>query len=194
MWRYTNLNRGTMVENTWIDYLSAIGSVTTPVLVLLLTAVGWKYRQSLERRFKLEEQLREDRIEIYNKILEPFIILLTSDNAWKSDRKYKGKDKNQTAINQILTLGYRKTSFKLSLVGSDAVVQSFSNLMQYFYNQSDEGINPDKGNLREMMSLLGTFLLEIRRSMGNESTKIDNWGMLEWFLTDIRKLRSGKPA
>jgi hypothetical protein len=183
-----------MVEKTWIDYLSAIGSVATPILVLLLTAVGWKYRQSLERRFKLEEQLREDRIEIYNKILEPFIILLTSDSAWTSDKKNKGKDKNQTAINQILTLGYRKTSFKLSLVGSDAVVQSFSNLMQYFYSQSGGGKNPDEGNLRDMMSLLGTFLLEIRRSMGNETTKIDNWGMLEWFLTDARKLRNGKMA
>jgi hypothetical protein len=40
-----------------------------------------------------------------------------------------------------------------------------------------------------MMSLLGAFLLEIRRGMGNETTKLDNWDMLEWFLTDARKYR-----
>lgn len=116
-----------MVEKTWIDYLSAIGSVATPIFVLLLTAVGWKYRQSLERRIKLEEKLREDRIEIYNAILEPFIILLTSDKAWQTDKRNKGIDKNQVAVNKMLTLDYRKVSFKLSLVGSDAVVKSFNN-------------------------------------------------------------------
>ena len=25
--------------------------------------------------------------------------------------------------------------------------------------------------------------------MGNESTRLDNWDMLEWFLTDARKYR-----
>ena len=39
------------------------------------------------------------------------------------------------------------------------------------------------------MALLGTFLLEIRRSMGNEATKLTNWQMLEWFLTDARTWR-----
>jgi len=181
-----------MIEKTWIDYLSAIGSVATPILVLILTAVGWKYRQSIERRIKLEEKLREDRIDIYNAILEPFIILLMSDAAWQSDKKNKNKDKNQIAIDQMLSLDYRKVSFKLSLIGSDDVVRSFNNLMQYFYNQSGNRQNPEAGKLREMMSLLGTFLLEIRKSMGNEATKIDNWGMLEWFLTDARKLKSGE--
>ena len=33
----------------------------------------------------------------------------------------------------------------------------------------------------------GTLLLEIRRSMGNESSKLTNWQMLEWFITDVRK-------
>ena len=40
-----------------------------------------------------------------------------------------------------------------------------------------------------MMSLLGTFLLEIRKSMGNETTALDNWDMLEWFLKDARRFR-----
>lgn len=183
-----------MIEKTWIDYLTAIGSVATPIMVLILTAVGWKYRQSIEHRIKLEEKLREDRIEIYNAILEPFIILLMTDAAWESDKKNKGKDKKQIAVSQMLSLDYRKVSFKLSLIGSDDVVKSFNNLMQYFYNQSGDGQSPDMNKLREMMSLLGTFLLEIRRSMGNEATKIDNWGMLEWFLTDARKLKSGQMA
>lgn len=183
-----------MSEKTWVDYFIAIGSITTPILILALTGIGWKYRQVMERKLKLEEQLRDDRIEIYNKILEPFILLLMSETAWKSDKNNKNKDKNELAASQMLTLEYRKVSFKLSLLGSDAVLTAYNNLMQYFYNRSNDAQKPTIENLGEIMALLGSFLLEIRRSMGNESTKIDNWGMLEWFITDARKMRAGSKS
>lgn len=178
-----------MVESNWLDYLSAIGSVATPILVLVLTGVGWKYRQSMERKIKLEEKLRDDRIEIYNKILEPFILLLMTDAAWESDKKNKGKDKNAIATSQVLSLDYRKTSFKLSLIGSDSVVIAFNNLFQHFYNLAESEVEEDI-NTAIMLKLLGNFLLEIRRSMGNETTSIDNWGMIEWFITDAREYRA----
>lgn len=181
-----------MVEKTWLDYISAIGSFATPVLLLLLTGVGWKYRQSIDRKAKLEEKLRDDRIEIYNSILEPFIIILMKDEAWKEDKKHKGINKDKYATSILLSLDYRKISFKLSLLGSDNVVIAFNNLMQFFYAQSEQSSSCDASHTYEMMSLLGKFLLEIRKSMGNEATKIDNWGMLEWFLTDARQFRNGK--
>lgn len=180
-----------MEGKSWLDIISAIGSVSTPIFVLILTAVGWKYRQSVERKMKLEEKLRDDRINIYNQILEPFIILLMTDAAWQSDKGNKGKDKHEIAATKMLSLDYRKVSFKLSLIGSDSVVSSFNDLMQHFYNKADNSQPPSSNQLRTMMSLLGSFLLEIRKSMGNETTKIDNWGMLEWFMTDARKMRDG---
>jgi len=39
------------------------------------------------------------------------------------------------------------------------------------------------------MGLLAAFLLAIRKSMGNERTSLDRWDMLEWFVTDARKMR-----
>ena len=87
-----------MPEKDWIDYVVAVGTVATPLLVLALTAIGWKFRQSFERRTKLEEKLRDDRIEIYNQILEPFIILLMNDTAWASDPKNKGKNKEKMQL------------------------------------------------------------------------------------------------
>ncbi|KYK95361.1 hypothetical protein, partial [Aggregatibacter actinomycetemcomitans] len=75
------------MDKTWLDFLTAIGSIATPLLVLLLTAVGWKVRQSIEHKTKLEEKLRDERIEIYHQILEPYIIMLMTDAAWKSDPK-----------------------------------------------------------------------------------------------------------
>ena len=180
-----------MPEKDWIDYVVAVGAVATPLLVLVLSAIGWKFRQSIERRVKLEEKLRDDRIEIYNQILEPFIILLMSDAAWASDPKNKNKSKDKVALSIMLSLAYRKVSFQLSLIGSDPVVIAFNNLMQCSYKDSENDPTNSSQNPKEIMSLLGAFLLEIRKSMGNESTRIDNWGMLEWFITDIKKFRNG---
>lgn len=78
-----------MEEKTWVDYLTAIGSVATPLLVIILSAVGWRFKSSVERKIDLENRLRDDRIDIYNQILEPFIILLMSEAAWMQDKKIK---------------------------------------------------------------------------------------------------------
>ena len=177
-----------MEEKGWLDYLEAVGTISTPILVLVVGTTVWKYRQSIELNIKLEEQLRDDRIEIYNQILEPFIVLLMSDAAWASDPKNKNKDKSKFATTKMLSLEYKKTSFRLSLIGSDSVVSAYNDLCQYFYNRADMS-SSSPSDIRETISLLGSFLLEIRKSMGNESTKIDNWGMVEWFLTDVKGLR-----
>ncbi len=67
-------------------------------------------------------------------------------------------------------------------MGSDGVVKAYNELMQHFYRQGDESTKaPDH---QHTMNLLGGFLLEIRKSMGNESTKLDYLQMLEWFITE----------
>ena len=143
----------------------------------------------MERRFALEDRLREDRVGTYNKILEPFTLLLMTDAAWLSDASHKGKDKNAIAMQKMLAVDYRSQAFQLSLVGSDSVVRSYNNLMQYFYERGEQEPPAAEADVREMMTFLGQFLLEIRRSMGNDSTTLDNWDMVEWFLSDARKYR-----
>jgi hypothetical protein len=179
-----------MPQIGWLPYLTAIGSIATPILVLALTALGWRLRRRLERRLELEDKLRDDRIETYNDILEPFVILFTSDEAWKIDPENRNKDKNALAMQTMLSLEYRRKAFKLSLVASDSVVGAYNNLMQFFFQRA--GHDPSEADIKEMLSLMGAFLLEIRRSVGNESTRLDNWQMLEWFLTDARQYRSGR--
>jgi hypothetical protein len=106
----------------WLDYITVIGSIATPILVLVLSAVGWRLRQSFERKIDLENRLRDDRIEIYNQILEPFIIYLMTDLAWERDEKNNGKNKIEVANDKMMSLEYRKLAFKFSLIGSDSVV------------------------------------------------------------------------
>jgi hypothetical protein len=177
-----------LVEKHWLDYLVAIGAIATPILVLVLTAIGWKLRRSVERQRDLEDKLRQDRIETYNFILEPFIILFMTEAAWATDKTNRNKNKGEVATGKMLSLEYRKAAFKLSLVGSDAVVLAYNDLMQFFYSQG-EPTSPTEETLKKTMSLLGAFLLQIRRSMGNEATKLSEWQMLEWFMQEARKWR-----
>jgi len=178
-----------MDERSWLDYATAIGAIATPILVAVLGAVGWRLRTRLERQAELEDQLRSDRVEIYNEILEPFIILLTTDAAWQADPKSRKRDKNQVAQEIMLSVAYRKKAFQMSLVGSDSVVKAYNDLMQFFYQRGDGSQPTQSDDLKTIMKLLGGFLLAIRQSMGNESTKLDSWDMLEWFMTDARKWR-----
>ena len=180
-----------MIENTWIDYFTAIGSVATPMLVVMLSAIGWKLKSSLERKLELENKLRDDRIATYNRILEPFVILLMSDAAWAMDKRNKNKDKNELALSKMLSLEYRESGFKLSLIGSDSVVHAYNNLMQYFYNMPELSGADNMGHVKRGLELLGMFLLEIRRSMGNEATALSHWDMCEWWMSDTRKIKGG---
>jgi predicted nucleotide-binding protein (sugar kinase/HSP70/actin superfamily) len=93
-----------MEEKTWIDYATALGSIATPLLVIVLSAIGWKFKSNVERKIALEDKLRDDRIEIYNQILEPFIILLMSDAAWSQDKKNNNRDKNEFATKKMLVV------------------------------------------------------------------------------------------
>ncbi|GHA12849.1 hypothetical protein GCM10008090_23160 [Arenicella chitinivorans] len=178
-----------MTSANWIQYLTAVGSIATPILVLLLSALGWRFKRQFERQIELENKLRDDRIDIYNKLLEPFIILFMSDTAWESDKKTKNLDKGDYAAKKMLSLEYRRIAFKMSLTGSDGVVFAYNNLMQYFYNSEEQ---KKEGQLKAQMELLGKFLLEIRKSMGNEATELDNWDMCEWWMSDLSKIKNGE--
>ena len=80
--------------------------------------------------------------------------------------------------------------FKLSLFASDEVVRSYNEMMQFFYAQAEPPSSDLEGATLKLMDLFGGFLLAIRKSVGNETTKLDNLAMLEWFVSDIRKLTS----
>jgi hypothetical protein len=181
-------NLGAFSVDIPIDYITAIGSIATPILVLMLTAIGWTIRNRLERSRQLEEKLRDDRIGIYNAILEPFILLLTKDEGIPNEKTYRGKTKDQLAIEKIISLEYRQKAFKLSLMGSDHVIRAYNNLMQFSFSHNLQNKSEDFN--KEILGLLGSLLLAIRRSVGNEKTSLDKFKMLEWLITDVRKYRS----
>jgi hypothetical protein len=179
-------------EPTWVHYATAIGAILTPIAVAVLgatfAAISWRFRTRLERAHSLEDQLRSERVEIYNDILEPFIILLTTEVAWQSNPKHRKRPKDEVAGEILLSVEYRKRAFQLSLIGSDEVVRAYNELFQFFYGHT--GTDVSSSVTKGMMTRLGNLLLAIRKSAGNEATKLESLDMVEWIFSDARRLRA----
>ncbi len=64
--------------------------------------------------------------------------------------------------------------------------------MQHVYSYNKQDDTPQKDPLVQTsiwLSLLSEMLLAIRKSMGNASTELNNWEMIEWFMSDIQKMK-----
>lgn len=110
-----------------------------------------------------------------------------TDVAWNSDKLNKNIDRIGLATTKMLSLEYRELSFKLILMAPDSLLRSYNNLMQHFFNS---GETTDTDAPRRMIELLGKLLIEIRKSMGNESTNLDHWEMCEFWMTDVKTFKN----
>ena len=173
-------------DKDWLDVVSAVGTIVTPLLVLILSGVGWRLKQQQEKSIRLEESLREDRIALYHRILEPFIIMLMSDAQWASDPKNKNKDKLAAGSKILLSLDYRRDTFGLSLMASDSVVKAYNEMFQNIYNRGESTEGSSEEFYRDVLKNLGNFLLEVRKDMGQSKTELKFLDMLESFITDAR--------
>jgi hypothetical protein len=157
-----------------MEYLQSLG----PTLLLTVGgAVGglltWIIKSKIEELKAIEEKLREDRRKIYEQILDPYIQLLTD------------VEDSKEAMKKITSFKYKKTSFNLYLFGSDSVIRIHNQLMQYAFK--NEAAKTQDNSV--MMLLWGKFLLEIRKSLGNKRTKLNELNMLEGWIKDIEKIR-----
>ena len=176
-----------------IEDVGLIAQIFTPIILLVASGIGWlvkrdfeKAQRREERIRELEEKLRDERIEIYNTIVEPYIILLTKDEKIAKRPEYKSYKCNtrEELIAAILTsVKYRKASFKLVFYGSDPVIKGFNRLMQHAYR-----LEGQEGDPKQLFTLFGNFLLEIRRNIGNESTNLKYNEMFESFLKDTDRI------
>ena len=170
-----------------INLITAIGTIATPILLIVLSSIVWFFQRKIERSQTIEQELRDDRLQVYLEILEPFIILLTKDEAFPTENK------NTVALEKILSLSYRKAAFRLSLFANDDVVRAYNDLMQFAYDSEKSPASEDEQDSQskawEMLNVFGNLLLEIRKSVGNEKTTLENLEMLEWMINDLRKLK-----
>lgn len=202
-------------STTTLEIITAVGSVVTPILILLLSSVILRFQRRAdaaqrreegqrERAQRLEEGMRADRIQIYNEILKPFIVMFSevseSTNADTRRRTGGGRSnrgqRDMSAIEIMKSPAYREAAFKLTLFASDDVVKAYNELLQFAYQAENvtgaeaESGEPQQARTLQFLRTFGTLLLTIRRSVGNEGTTLHDVEMLEWLISDLRSILS----
>ena len=148
--------------------------VTGTVLTALVGLAVWFFQNRIEAVRKERELLQTQRRELYLKILDPYIAILsnTGQNQPKSVNR---------SVQQILSMDYRRMSFELLMIGSDEVVLALNDVMQYSYKMPQTGqVLP-----QDLVSHWGGLLLAIRRDLGNNKTELKEIDMFRSFIKDI---------
>jgi hypothetical protein len=128
--------------------------------------IGIVIQQKITKLHSIEEKLREDRRKVYFDLLAPFILLFT-----------KGTDQ-QEVTTQMLSKEYRRTSFELTLLGSDEVVKAYGNLMQHTFQAEKQKAEGKEVDPAIIIKLYTTLLLEIRKDLGNGKTSLKERDMI----------------
>ena len=159
-----------MNEKELLTLITALGA---PLLVFIGGLVSWFLKTRKEELQAIEERALEKRVETYNTLLHPLIVMFTN----KSNQRIKEK-----AISEIRSVDYRKAGFNLITFGSDEMVIAYNSMMQSFYKGEAE-TDP-----KSTMKKFAIFLLSIRKDIYNKNTKLKEWDMLKFMITDIEKL------
>ena len=186
-----------IVENI-IKFLISDGlnNFATTLMPFILAIFGWRINLKFEQAKRREERLRnmeallhEDRIDAYNTILEPFILILSGDENFKNTpqyEKYKDMedlDKQETrytfATKLVRSVDYYRANQKLRIFGSDIVVEKLNHLLDIF-SKSTKKSCIEIQDINKILCLFGEFMLEIRRSVGNEDTKLSPDEIVNW--------------
>ncbi len=178
-----------------LETIAAFSSILTPFILVGLGALGWWIRSRIEHERALEQALHEDRIMVYYRLLEPYVIVFTAE-AYVA-QKYNGKTKEQAFMDLVLSVDYREAGIKLALTGTDQVIRAYNGLSQfYFQHGGDLAIvlgDERTAYTDQLLHLFATFLLEIRRSMGNEHTELQPIETLRFLINDIDKYMQEGP-
>lgn len=153
--------------------MTLIISLGTPFLLGIGGLITWFLKSRKEELQAIEERALERRIETYNQILNPFIVMFSKNS------NQKNKD---NATKQIGSVEYRKAAFSLITFGSDEMVKAYNDMMQSFYN------NDVEKDLKGTLKKFAAFILSIRKDVYNKNTKLKDWDMLRFMITDIDKL------
>lgn len=154
------------------EYLPVLVGLGAPILVAIGGLISWFFKSRKEELQAIEERALERRIETYNQILHPIIVLFSTG----AEKKLKDE-----AVKMIGSLEYRKAAFNLITFGSDDMVNNYNDMMQSFFKKEAEK------DPKRTMKKFAKFILSIRKDVYNKNTKLKDWDMLKFMITDIEK-------
>jgi hypothetical protein len=174
----------------WIEPIEAIvllllGAATTYITQKRIEEIKAQKAELNTAQARLHEaalRLRDERRQIYLKVLEPYIAVLQALGTGVSA---------QEASRRLGTNEHRKAAFELKLVGTDEVVTAFNTFARYIMDAPRRSNDPPGLVLR----LWADLLLAIRRNVGEPGTQLTGRDMILDWVSDIDTLfhRDGSP-
>ena len=158
-----------------------------PMSVAIITGVVVWFATSKMMQYSRErEQFLERQRKVYFDLLDPQIKMFTAIQL-ENAKKQKEID---CIIKEMKSYEGRKRQFELNLIGSDDVVRANNKYWQHLYKTEQ---NQNKGIANEdsfeTIRLFGDILVEVRKSLGNNNTKLSSTEMLEFLIKDTSILR-----
>ena len=129
-----------------MEWLDAI--VNSGIVGAISAAIGYYLRKYFESIAKEREKLSSERRRVYIEILEPYIKVLT---------EIKSKSDRNPAVKTLLSFEYKKSLYKLNLIGSDEVIKSVNKFIAVSREiNSDNSIKPE-----EIIKCWGELILKL---------------------------------
>jgi hypothetical protein len=119
-----------------------------------------------------EARLRNDRVQVYTSVLDPYIEVLHSLGQGAP---------SQEANARLGSVDHRKAAFQFKMVGSDEVVRAFNAFARYIVDARRTGVDPPGEILRRWAALI----FAIRRNVGERIAGLAEKDMIVDWVADI---------
>ena len=173
----TRLMPDTMDFGTWLH-------LATTVMLAVLSVFVWRYKQAVQRRAKKEDRLNDELFKLYDKVLEPYLLIMGNDQVWKANKKYRGKSKEEVAMGLIVKPDYQEAIFKLTLIAPHYVVSALNEFLTH--SRKVEARNEEMpGQPEDSIRQLGKLLRAVRKGFGHDFTPVRDLDMVKWFIGDF---------
>lgn len=130
--------------------------------------VSLYYRNRIAKLNLIQNKLREDRRNFYLELLEPYIFLFANMPKLNQTRtKEEEVGMYNEFLQKIISLEYKRTTFKLSLLGSVDVVKAYNNLTEF---TALPNVQEQLDDNQIIILLYATLLLKIRKDLGSKNT------------------------
>ncbi len=157
--------------------LSTILQYGLPSFLLVLGGIaGYFIQNRINKLQKIEENIRNEKFELYKKLLSPYLHLLSFPDDEVSI---------EMATNELLSYPYKVNYYNLRFVGNDKIIRLHNKLMEMGYNaRRSNDVKISKEEKKVLINTIGELFLEIRKEYGVK-TKLKPNEIVEFALKEL---------
>jgi len=161
----------TKIEN--MDYNALL-----TVFLMFITGLGTWFIKAKYESLQLErEKARVKQLEVYFKLVEPYITNISSTSS---------QEEKENALRKVGSREYTMSLFEFLMFGSDATIRSFYKFRVSRINRTQEISETEK---IKKVGLFAKVLKQIRKDLYGKSSEIEGSEILSFFAKDVEQYK-----